>query len=130
MELGGGCSKEKKQLAEDDIIRLEADLQLHWSSSLVYQLQTAQASLSTFFNQEESILQEKARSTWLSAGDRNSALFHASIKDRQSKQASFKLLLDDSTYSTDQGKIGSAAVTYFSSMFSAGSFDFSSFLLD
>lgn len=71
--------KKRKELAEDEIFPLEADLKFDWSSSLLYQLQSTQAYLSTLNKKEENLLQEKARSTWLSAGDPNSALFHASF---------------------------------------------------
>lgn len=68
---------------------MEADLQLHWSDDTTAQLSEAQAVLSTMLNRQECMLREKARVKWLTEGDRNSAFFHATLKDRQARQTQF-----------------------------------------
>lgn len=56
--------------------------------------------------------------------------FHASVKERQAKQTSFRLNLDDGSSTSDPSLIGTKACESFSSMFKAGHGNPSSTLLN
>ncbi|KAL9661984.1 hypothetical protein QQ045_026812 [Rhodiola kirilowii] len=72
--------------------------------------------LASFLRYQYAILEDKAKINWLVEGDRNSNLFHASIKARCTHNK-LKLEMDDGSFSEEPDIIGNNAVNYFKDLF-------------
>ena len=71
---------------------LESDLQQQWSIECWEKLNQVRRQFLDVEKQQEMFFKQKARINWLSAGDRNTKFFHATLKERRSKNHSSKLL--------------------------------------
>lgn len=101
---------------ERSVTRLEAAAQLDSSAATLSRLADAQQAYSHLLGIEEGILKEKSRVKWLKEGDRNSAFFHACMRDRNCT-SKLHLKLEDGSYVEDIALIGTRAVTYFQDIF-------------
>ncbi|KAL9687177.1 hypothetical protein QQ045_031575 [Rhodiola kirilowii] len=104
--------KEKKTLVD----RLELQLQEGWDDQTQIEVTNAKADLANYLRFQYSILEEKARINWIHDGDRNTALFHASIKARRIRN-NVRLKLGEDSYTEDGGVIGLAATEHFKKLF-------------
>lgn len=59
------------------------DLQQDWFQSLYDDLCNAKKEFSLAIHWEEILIRDQSRSKWLMEGDRHSAFFHASMKERK-----------------------------------------------
>ncbi|XP_012842530.1 PREDICTED: uncharacterized protein LOC105962752 [Erythranthe guttata] len=71
---------------------------------------------------ELELLSSKARMAWDKSGDRNTALFHATIKDRR-KRALIQVTCGDGSTSTQPQEIGALAQDFFSNLFKASEYE-------
>ena len=69
--------------------------------------------------QEESFWAQKARQKWLKEGDRNTAFFQATVKERRQFSLCTSILQDDGSYLTDLDRIASSGVNYIRAQFNA-----------
>ncbi|CAN1177339.1 Transposon TX1 uncharacterized 149 kDa protein [Linum perenne] len=66
--------------------------------------------------EEEMILWQKARETWISYGDQNTSYFFRSIKTRQARNFISCLRRDDGTHCTSSDSIAKEAVRFYTNM--------------
>lgn len=110
--------KQKVGLCEQNIKRINEQLQISWDSELFDSLKQAKDEHLGALNMLESCLREKARVKWLSEGDRNTAYFHACIKERHF-QSKWNFCLDNGDFTSDTDVIGPIAVSHFSNLFTS-----------
>lgn len=77
-----GDIRGKKTELQLNINNLEASLQENWSISTRKELEDVKNQLEIVLGHEEKLLQDQARINWIKEGDRNSAFYHAIIKER------------------------------------------------
>ncbi|KAL9685159.1 hypothetical protein QQ045_022606 [Rhodiola kirilowii] len=95
---------------------METHLQGSWDPNLHTMLGNSKSDLATLLRYQHSILEEKARVNWLQSGERNTSLFHASIKARRI-QNSIRLQLEDGSHTDDPDIIGIKASDHFQELF-------------
>ncbi|XP_028082975.1 uncharacterized protein LOC114284266 [Camellia sinensis] len=76
--------------------------------------------LELVLQREEMYLHQRSRVHWLNFGDRNSAFFHATIKQRHQRNQILQLKCEDGTLLSSESDINSHLFTYFSNLFSGG----------
>ncbi|KAL9675508.1 hypothetical protein QQ045_003710 [Rhodiola kirilowii] len=99
-----------------NISALEGSLQQNWNQTSNSDLKEMRQHLTELLRIQNEMLEEKAKVKWLHEGDRNTGLFHASIKDRRA-QNNIKLTLEDGSITEDAGIIGNKASSYFKDLF-------------
>lgn len=85
------------------------------------ELVEARAKLANTINQEEILLQDKARVKWITQGDRNTPFFHGLLKASLAKPK-FRLSTADGSYITDDQLLQNEAVDYYSSLFTTAGY--------
>ncbi|CAM8936846.1 unnamed protein product [Rhodiola kirilowii] len=95
---------------------LECQLQNAWSDNISSHITEARQTLNNLLRFQLGMLEEKAKVSWYSDGDRNSSFFHASIKARRA-QNTIKLKLEDGSITEDGDVIGLRAAHYFKDLF-------------
>lgn len=78
---------------------------------------------------ERELLCHKGRMDWAKDGDRNSAFYHAVIRDRQ-KRHKIQLAREDESTATDALEIGNLAQAFFSELFTASPYHLDQTLFD
>lgn len=73
------------KLSQERVQSLEYSLQTRWDEDTADQCATAKAQLLQYESWEAEFLCQKARIEWSKDGDRNTKLYHATIKDRRRK---------------------------------------------
>ncbi|KAL4341873.1 hypothetical protein GQ457_08G009200 [Hibiscus cannabinus] len=75
--------------------------------------------LEMVLEQEESLWFQKARTQWISQGDRNTRFFHASTMARRRRNFIVGLQLEDGQWCTDQDTLKLRAIDYFTKLFTS-----------
>ncbi|KAL9681645.1 hypothetical protein QQ045_013431 [Rhodiola kirilowii] len=114
-ECFGNVTKQISRVTKE-IEELESQLQGGWDSNLNTMLGNSKSDLATLLRYQHNILEEKARVNWLQSGERNTSLFHVSIKARRI-QNPIRLQLDDGSYTEDPDIIGTKASIHFQNQF-------------
>lgn len=83
---------------------MEVALQGGWDADIDKQLCYTRRGLNQFLVWEAELIQQQSRQKWLSDGDRNTAYFHASIRDC-AKMNNIRLCKEDGTWCTDTNEI-------------------------
>ncbi|KAL9673176.1 hypothetical protein QQ045_029430 [Rhodiola kirilowii] len=104
--------KEKQTLVNE----LESRLQLGWDDQTQSDISKAKTDLVNYLRFQFSILEEKARVNWIRDGERNTTLFHASIK-ALCIHNNVRLKLGEDTYMDDVETKGMAATDHFKILF-------------
>lgn len=110
-----GDIKLKVQQAESNILSIQALLDAGPTDSLHQDLSKAISSLHNWLQTQETHWCQKARTRWLSEGDRNTSFFHASAKSRGVINRISKIL-SNGNWVEDPKQIQLLAIAYFSSV--------------
>ncbi|GAV91789.1 hypothetical protein CFOL_v3_35175, partial [Cephalotus follicularis] len=112
--------KQKKEDLHNHILgtslqiqHLEVKLRTAFDKDSHSELINAQQLLTSFVIKEEGTLRDKARVKWLSEGDRNTAYFHACIKEKRN-QMQLNFSLPDGSHTDNLDILGPMAVEHFS----------------
>lgn len=110
-----GDLRKQKQEAIDEVEHLEAALQVQWSEANGTALHEARRRLKLPMDMEEKLLMDQARINWIKEGDRNSAFFHAIIKERASTNK--VRMFEPNGSEVEDHIILDRAISYFSDFF-------------
>ncbi|GAV67303.1 hypothetical protein CFOL_v3_10809 [Cephalotus follicularis] len=112
--------KQKKEDLHNQILgaslqiqHLEVKLQSDFDKDSLCDLNGANQLLTSLLTKEEGMLRDKARVKWLSEGDRNTAFFHACIKEKRN-QMHLNFILPDGSHTDNSNTLGPMAVEHFS----------------
>ncbi|XP_012854391.1 PREDICTED: uncharacterized protein LOC105973895 [Erythranthe guttata] len=107
-------SQEKIQVLENILVQ-------GWSEDTQKQLVELKQHLLKLEQWEAELLSNKARIAWEKDGDRNTAFFHASMKDRR-KKSLIHVARQNGTITTSQQEIGLIAESFFLDLFKASEY--------
>ncbi|XP_024164458.1 uncharacterized protein LOC112171517 [Rosa chinensis] len=79
--------------------------------------------LETLLSQEEAFFRQRAKVTWLKAGDRNIGFFHRKAANRKRKNAIHGLYDEQGVWSEDDDGVEHIVTSYFTKMFTASPVD-------
>ncbi|GAV70101.1 hypothetical protein CFOL_v3_13599 [Cephalotus follicularis] len=112
--------KQKKEDLHNQILgaslqiqHLEVKLQSSFDKDSLCDLNSANQLLTSLLTKEEGMLRDKARVKWLSEGDRNTAFFHACIKEKRNHMH-LNFILPDGSHTDNPDTLGPMAVEHFS----------------
>lgn len=100
----------------NDMNGAQQNLELEWSHEKYNNFEHCHVELEELLNMKEAMAKEKARIYWLREGDRNTTLFHASIKARR-KQNKMILHREDGTSTFNSLDVRAAVVEYYRNLF-------------
>lgn len=109
--------KDKRQKLQSRVIKLESQLQLSWSENTHSEWDAAWKELQQIDSWENEKLRCQPRMNWMADGDKNSAFYHAVIKERRRRNIT-QLNLFDVECTTDVKAIGAVAEEFFQRLFS------------
>lgn len=116
----GNVFTKKKELHEQ-IEALETQLHHGWSDTVHNDWDKARKEFSKVEAWENELLCHKARMKWTKDGDRNSAFYHAVIREKTKRQL-IQITREHESVSTVAPEIGLLAHDYFSNLFTASSY--------
>ncbi|XP_071906092.1 uncharacterized protein [Coffea arabica] len=104
--------------AEAEVAGLEQGMVGGGSDNELLRLHQAQARLNRALAMEEVLWKQRSRVKWLQLGDRNTKFFHSVVKQRRMQAVIHGIQDSNHKWVTEDARIGSEAVKYFSSLFS------------
>lgn len=110
----------KLQDLQSQIQSLEEAMMMDYSGTLQEQLGSAQSEYQSLITEEEKRLKELSRVKWLQEGDKNTAFFHACLKER-SNSAVLHLKREDNTFVEEIEEVGAQAAVFYQSLYTSNS---------
>ena len=108
-----GNVKIRAEKAREELMGCQKMLDIHPSNAL---LKDQEKNLLKNFLEairiEEEVLRQKSRVQWLDAGDRNTAFFHNSIKNRRNSKRIVSLLQPNGVSTQNEGETKAEALRY------------------
>ena len=71
------------------------------------------------YSEEKLFWSQKARTTWLQEGDKNTQYFHAVVKGRRKRNKIQSLHRDDGSWTKNEGEIGKEVAKYYERLFTS-----------
>ncbi|PON71777.1 hypothetical protein TorRG33x02_253690, partial [Trema orientale] len=113
-----GDLSSKVNRATDKVTKIQIRLQANGFSEEVFREEAdALAALDNALTLKDSFMRDKCRIKWLERGDRNTSLYHVTLKRRKAYKSLSSLVIDDEVV-TDPVRIAAHAVDYYASQFS------------
>lgn len=116
----GDIFKKKAELLYK-IQTLETELQAGWSDQIHSEWDLARKDFGQVEACEHELLCHKACMNWIKDGDKNSAFYHAVIKDKKKRQM-IQIARDDDSLTTNEMEIGALAQDFFLDLFTASTY--------
>ncbi|XP_012832503.1 PREDICTED: uncharacterized protein LOC105953389 [Erythranthe guttata] len=107
--------------SQQTIQAFENELQQGSNDEISGHLVETKKHLNRLEDWEAEMLSAKARLAWEKDGDRNTALYHACIKER-CKRSTIQIKREDGSITTDPNEIGAIAESFFANLFKASDY--------
>lgn len=108
----------KKKFILDRLLAIQEDLEKQLSQGLLKLQDELNTELELLLDQEEVLWAQKARSSWIREGDRNTRFFHVSTLVRRSFNRVDRIRTDEGVWISDHNALKSNALDYYKSLFS------------